>query len=427
MTDRMREIDVATLTKTSSGVAIVVSDVDLSSESTNRLGITAKVEVAPEADVTASTAFKVDAADRGVIASEICEDASNKVNGTSIGRSSDVAPCRRLRRKPHVDRRRRRHPIAVLTIDRAASCRKHDSNIAEAESDGSSEEDFEEPEERSEVEPAIEEESAGIKDSASEQIKEPFGMVAEIKEGDSSIIDRSLLDRRSLIASKDQLTEVGSASRSGSRLKKRKPKGMLRSTLERKVEAIERIVEDRVEQIWEQNVEKHSWLQPIDAWIVDRCKPSSNYTITHCQGDDRNAAYDFKFTPAAEQDGEPTIVSGTRIDDPSLENRIITQLRRLRDRAGSSPRFEPARMSARLRKQENLRVREEDSPNVLIDPDVLEVKEAKRYDFLDKLRDNVKEKMEDIHRVAIIEANIVLYLYGLNLSKLTPSDIFHRN
>jgi len=415
-----REIDVATLRKTSPKVAIVVSNVDLSSESTNRLSITTEVEVAPEADVTA---FKMDVTDP---ASEICvissEDASNKVNRTSIGRSSsDSARCRRLQRKPHVDRRRRRHPGAVLTINRAVSRRKHDSKIAEAKNEENSEEDFEDfdLEEKSEVRQTIEKKSA-IKDSESEQIKE----------GDLNTIERSLLDdRRSFIASNDQLIKIGSASRNGSRLKERKAKGILRSTLERKVEAIEKIVEDRVERIWEQNVEKHSWLQPIDAWIVDHCKPSSNYTITHCRDDDRNATYDFKFTPATEQNGEPTIVSGARIDDPSLENRIITQLRRLRDRAGSSPRwssrFEPASASVRLRKEENLlRVREEESPNVLIDP---EVKETKRHDLLDKLRDNVKEKMEDIHRVAVIEANSVLYLYGLNLSKLTSSNIFHRN
>jgi len=413
MTDETRESDVATSRKTSLGVAIVEL-----SKSANGLDITAKVEDAPEADVTGNISSKVDA-DPAVVASEIHQrsnrHAPNKVNGRFVDKSSsNGASCRRLQRKPHVDRRRRRHPGAVLTIERTASRRKRKSNIAEAEIDESSEEDFGEPE----MQRAIK----NSESKNSEQTKEPFaGTVAEVKERDSSTIERSLPDRRSL---KDQLIEIRSASRSGSRLKERKAKGILRSTLERKVEAIEKIVEDRVERIWEQNVEKHSWLQPIDAWIGDHCKPSANYTIAHCQDDDRSAAYDFKFT-AAGQDGEPTIVSGTRIDS-SLESRITTQLRRLRDRAGSSSRFEPA--SARLRKQENPpRAREEDKPKVLIDPDVLEVKEAKRYYLLDRLRDGVREKMEEIQRVAVIE--IVLYLYELYLFKLTPqaSDIFRQN
>lgn len=413
MTEETREID-ATFGKDTTGAAII--DADSSSgpnEAAKEISITAEVKVEPKADVKSkiNVAFDADGASLSTMESEICI-ISNKANGSS----GIVAPPRRLQRKAPVDRRRKRHPVAV--IDRDASRRKY---IVEDKSDESSEENFGGPkftEERSEMQEAVEE-SDVIGGSPFPSAVPELAEVPEVKEEDSSAIEskRSPLDRQSTLrsASNGRLFEMGSASRSGSRIKKRKAKGSLRNTLERKVEAIERIVEDHVEWIWRENVGKHSWLQPIDSWIVDHCKPSTSYTVTHCQHEDDNddrhsePTYDFKFTAAAAgRDEEPRIESGTitRIDDSSLENRIMTHLRKLRDRAGSSRsnRFEPASAIARLEKEQEAlgappRAREENNPNMLIDPDILEVKEVKRYGFLDKLKDNVKEKMEDVQRV----------------------------
>ncbi|CAG5087763.1 Similar to Mctp: Multiple C2 and transmembrane domain-containing protein (Drosophila melanogaster) [Cotesia congregata] len=46
-----------------------------------------------------------------------------------------------------------------------------------------------------------------------------------------------------------------------------------KQSLEKRVESImEKIIEDRVERILEEKADKHPWLQPIETWIVDKCK-----------------------------------------------------------------------------------------------------------------------------------------------------------
>ncbi|KAH0560827.1 multiple C2 and transmembrane domain-containing protein isoform X2 [Cotesia glomerata] len=45
-----------------------------------------------------------------------------------------------------------------------------------------------------------------------------------------------------------------------------------KQSLEKRVESMERIIEDRVERILEEKADKHPWLQPIETWIVDKCK-----------------------------------------------------------------------------------------------------------------------------------------------------------
>ncbi|XP_046427274.1 multiple C2 and transmembrane domain-containing protein isoform X4 [Neodiprion fabricii] len=48
----------------------------------------------------------------------------------------------------------------------------------------------------------------------------------------------------------------------------------LRSVIERRVEQVERMLEDRVEKAIEDRLDKHPWLHPIEAWIADKCNNS---------------------------------------------------------------------------------------------------------------------------------------------------------
>ncbi|XP_017885906.1 multiple C2 and transmembrane domain-containing protein isoform X1 [Ceratina calcarata] len=151
--------------------------------------------------------------------------------------------------------------------------------------------------------------------------------------------------------------------------KEKKTIGSLKSSLGRKIGSVERILEDRMEKIWEENVEKHPWLVPIECWIADRCKPSGTYSIVQRRrsslDEGKKENFDFKFTTPEEAGNEGKIECGFEYSKrPENEN-------------------------CKLKRSENSKL-EVDS--------VLEVKDAKHYDLFDKLRDNVKEKMEDIHR-----------------------------
>lgn len=396
---------------------------------TSEPNIVPEIKVTPEIDVTSEITCKTDAAlgkDDDVSqvsgASEIhviSDIISNKIDKTSMDKSFDIeAPPRRLRRKLFVEQKCR--PLTVLdpTVPKPKpeTDDTDDTNTGSEESindvlasDGSFVEKIQQEENSSSL---VDKKSKIQQASATEGLL--LKTVFETKEAASSTVEseKSKLERASAMIEVWKTRVAEASIERGSKMKKKK--GKLKSSVERKMESIEKIVEDHVEKIWEENVEKYPWLQPIDTWIVDHRKPSSSYTLTHCQGDVNEEVvpeptYDFKFTSATTADEEPKIESGPLENrratiEPKIERRVIEHLRRLRNRTGSpkSNRFEPANLTVQLNKQEIIPTHEEngeENPNVLIDPGVLEVKEVKRYDLLDKLKDNVKEKMEDIHRV----------------------------
>lgn len=406
------------------------SKVNVASE----LNLIPEIKVTPEIDVTSEITCETDAVPGKNLVDDVSKvDAvseihvmsntdivSNKIDGPSIDKSFDIeAPPRRLRRKLPVDQRKRR-PVEVLNP--TMSKQKFETNDTddtdtESVADESRNDDiltsdgniFEniQHEENSR-------ESSSLVDEKSKIQQAPEGSfaktIAETKEAGSNTveIEKSKLERASAMigAWKVRMAEASIERRSGIKRKKAK----LRSTVERKMESMERTLEDHVERIWEENVEKHSWLQPIDTWIVDHCKPSSSYAVTYCQRDANEVEPDVVPEPVC--DFKPTM---TADEEPKIERRVIEHLRKLRNRAGSpkSDRIESANLTAQLKKQEAIPSHEEtgeENPNVLIDPGVLEIKEVKRHDLLDKLKDNVKEKMEDIHRVVI--KRISFFLMG---------------
>lgn len=428
-------------------VAIVASKMNVTSEDfsskanvASGLNIIPEINVTPEIDVTSKITCETDAVSGKNLDDDVSkvnnvseihvipntDIVSNKIEKTFIDKSSNIAaPPRRLRRKFSTDQQGC-HSLAVS--DPTVSKQKFetdDTDDTNTESEAEIRNDVlalddnflenNPHEENSRESSSLADEKLKIQQTSA--IEGLFAKtISETKEAGSNTAEseKSKLERASAMieAWKARVAEASIERRS--EIKKRKTK--LKSSVERKMESIEKILEDHVERIWEENVEKHSWLQPIDTWIVDRCKPSSSYTVTHCQRDVNEdvvpePTYDFKFTSAATADEEPKIESGpmdnrrpTTIDESKIERRVIEHLRKLRNRAGSpkSNRFEPANLTAQLKKQETIPTHEEneeENPDVLIDPDVLEVKEVKRHDLLDKLKDNVKEKMEDIHRV----------------------------
>ncbi|XP_077271712.1 multiple C2 domain and transmembrane region protein isoform X5 [Temnothorax americanus] len=401
----------------------------------------AEIAATSPSEKNTDDASKVDTASEIHVVSNT-DVASNKVNTVFTDRLSDIAvPLRGLPRKP--DRRERRHSIEVL--DRSVSKHKFERNFAEAESDAAvsdagvsaSHDNFcgniQREEENSRESSSVASEKSKIQQTFEieelPKVRQIEGLFvktnSEITEKGSSAVDveKSKLEEASAMIGvwKTRVPE-GLSTESFSGIKKRKAKGSLGSCLKRKVDLIERILEDQVERIWDENVEKHTWLQPIETWITDHRRPSSNYTLMHSQPVDatdnatdvnRDAmpepTYDFKFTPATGEDEEPKIESrltegrrAARADEPRIENKITEHLRKLRKRAVSpkSDRFEPASsLNTQLNKQEIVSPYVEDGKkNPIVLSDVLEVKEVKRHDLLDKLKGNVKEKMEDIHR-----------------------------
>lgn len=378
-------------------------------------------------DVSAGTSFEVDVMSNADV-------ASNKIDAVSTERSSDITvPPRGMRRKPYAD-----HSIAAL--DRS----KRERNV-EAESEAivsdagvlASRDNFcggaRHERNSRESSPVASEESEIRQTFPAEgppKVKRTEGVfvktTSEItEEGSSAVeIEKSKPEGASATTGgwRTRVAE-GPSSEGLSRIKKRKEKGSLRNSLRRKVDLIERIVEDQMERIWEENMEKHTWLQPIETWIVDHYKPSSNNAFTRCQSIDASnnstevnrdpipkPTYDFKFTAAKGEDEEPKIESRledrltARVDEPRTESKIGEHWQRLRNRAGSSKsdRFEPGSSIAQLNKQDIVSPHVgngEEGPSVPNDHGVLKVKEIKRHDLLDKLKDNVKEKIEDIHRV----------------------------
>ncbi|XP_011699939.1 PREDICTED: multiple C2 and transmembrane domain-containing protein 1 isoform X3 [Wasmannia auropunctata] len=450
-----REDPIEAATVASSKMEPPPSEIDLSSKLNvaSELNTIPKIEVTSEINVTSKNDVAAETMATGKNpADEACEvDAnmmSNKIDVVSTDKSSEGTnvPSTGLCRQLDADQRERRHSIAEL--DRSVSKHKFERDFAEAESNAAavssvalsvsaSDDNFCENIRREETSressPVVGEKSRIQHAFAVEEppkvkrAEELFveTTTSEITEEGSSAVEseKSRLEGAMIGVWKARVTEGPTTTEGLSGIKKRKAKGSLRSSLGRKVDLIERILEDQVERIWEENVEKHTWLQPIETWIADHRRPSSSYTLTHCQPDDEASenfeaninrevmpepTYDFKFTPAREENEEPKIESrledrrAAKIDEPRAESKMTEHWRKLRNRASAkSDRSDQANLITQLNKQEIVLPHVgnvEENPNVLNDPGVLEVKEIKRHDLLDRLKGNVKGKIEDIHR-----------------------------
>ncbi|TGZ53568.1 Multiple C2 and transmembrane domain-containing protein 2, partial [Temnothorax longispinosus] len=270
--------------KVTSANDVASAEIAATSPSEKNFDDASKVDTASEIHVVSNTdvAFnKMDVVSTD-ISSDIADVASNKVNTVFTERLSDIAvPLRGLPRKP--DRRERRHSIEVL--DRSVSKHKFERNFAEAESDarvsnaagvsashGNFCGNIQREEENSRESSSVASEKSKIQQTFEieelpkvKRIEELFVKTnSEITEEGSSAVDveKSKLEKASAMIGvwKTRVPE-GLSTESFSGIKKRKAKGSLGSCLKRKVDLIERILEDQVERIWDENVEKHTWLQ----------------------------------------------------------------------------------------------------------------------------------------------------------------------
>ncbi|KAI4504174.1 hypothetical protein M0802_000645 [Mischocyttarus mexicanus] len=187
------------------------------------------------------------------------------------------------------------------------------------------------------------------------------------------------------------------------RQKERMTIGSLKNSIDKKLCSVEKKLEDRVEKIWEDNVEKHPWLIPIENWIIDRCKSDttdksqSKKIQDHCHRL-KDTTYEFKFIAAEGADEEPKIESVLK-ERPKRGIRKLasTKLKRSSiDEQTIISHFKSMDKSFRSHSAEDVSVignRSTDSEEILT------LKEVKPNNpLLDRFVVNVKEKMEDIHR-----------------------------
>ncbi|XP_012140134.1 multiple C2 domain and transmembrane region protein isoform X6 [Megachile rotundata] len=145
------------------------------------------------------------------------------------------------------------------------------------------------------------------------------------------------------------------------KVKEKRTMDSLRSSLERKMGSVERILEDHMEKIIEGNLENRLWLLPIENWIVERCKHSGIHQDTDVKLEERKLKRgdeNFEFKSAPEREDE-----ASRLEQKKCEKLKKSELKN-----------------------------EEEKVEVALEKDV------KHHDLFDKFKDNVKEKMEDIHR-----------------------------
>ncbi|XP_046822719.1 multiple C2 and transmembrane domain-containing protein isoform X5 [Vespa crabro] len=184
------------------------------------------------------------------------------------------------------------------------------------------------------------------------------------------------------------------------RQKEKRTIGALKSSIDKKLVSVEKKLEDRVEKIWEDNIEKHPWLIPIENWIIDRCKSDTNDKSHVKKTQETNlkgTAYEFKFTVAEGDNEEPKIESvlkekskrKIRMDSPKLERSsvdepiAISHLKNLEKPFRSHSAEDVSTIGNRLTDSEGFLRLKEIKPN---------------NPLLDRLMDNFKEKMEDIQR-----------------------------
>ncbi|XP_034940367.1 multiple C2 and transmembrane domain-containing protein isoform X5 [Chelonus insularis] len=146
-----------------------------------------------------------------------------------------------------------------------------------------------------------------------------------------------------------------------------------KSRLERKVENVGSILEDRVEKILDECTEKHPWLHPIETWISDRCKARA---VT------QEVKKHFKRGSMSESEGDNISVDG--------DKNILNRIEECSDKSDDS--FHSA----------NSHFSDSKLMPTILAPEIQvhnkhELKHV-RHDFFDRLRGGFKEKLDDVTR-----------------------------
>lgn len=152
----------------------------------------------------------------------------------------------------------------------------------------------------------------------------------------------------------------------------------LKSRVEKRMDSFERILEQRVEKILEDTAEKHPWLLPVEAWIVDRCKnrieKRKNNHFESVSDSEIECNKDVNVKKICENSRESLTESDTEFVDannfhsPVLINQIIDERCKTKNTC---------------------------------------------HDLLDKLRGGLKEKVEDVTRVLYYYHFFFFFLFFL--------------
>ncbi|XP_020710173.2 multiple C2 and transmembrane domain-containing protein isoform X1 [Athalia rosae] len=116
-------------------------------------------------------------------------------------------------------------------------------------------------------------------------------------------------------------------------LKSKSKKPSIRSVLERRVERMEKMLENHVERVLEENIERHPWLQPIETWINEKCRvPSPTADLF---AEDKTKDYNDSERKCSERfTGSPEPAGAERLkknfDDQKIERTIIEHFKNLR-------------------------------------------------------------------------------------------------
>lgn len=228
------------------------------------------------------------------------------------------------------------------------------------------------------------------KKTKEEDAKEKHVYTVEFSKDSDHAILRQGSKRSSVSAKRDKWNQaIGAYLEKNPKMKgKIEAIEAIRNSLEKRVDVVERIVEDRVERILEDNVGKRTWLQPIDAWIAERCMSKINSTRGY------------------ESDGEvkasTSMEEGINLDAATLleikhGSKVVEQLKRLRRRSES--RDESKEEPVVVVGEEEFSEFPPVDLELTTATSMIELNDVKRQDFMDKIKDGFKEKMEDLHKV----------------------------
>ncbi|XP_015119565.1 multiple C2 and transmembrane domain-containing protein isoform X3 [Diachasma alloeum] len=152
--------------------------------------------------------------------------------------------------------------------------------------------------------------------------------------------------------------------------RKCKPVSLLRNSLERRVEGVEKILGDRVDNFLEETTEKYPCLQKIESWIADRkCKTSERR---------RNVG----------RRGSPPSVNDNGFKEESYENNEREEVNARDEGDGEDPPQSLTRESPDSARECGKTSLSSSPGNVARDP----------QNLVDRVKDGVKEKVDDIIR-----------------------------
>ncbi|KAK0093353.1 hypothetical protein PV326_013754 [Microctonus aethiopoides] len=164
----------------------------------------------------------------------------------------------------------------------------------------------------------------------------------------------------------------------------------LKCCLERRVGSVEKILENKVEKIIEGTVERHSWLQPLETWIIDR----------RCNKKHGGIPSRTKKNPKQRGSTSDSEIDGGTFERESKVHGISDKVEVILNKNNESPRhFVDSKASidsSLVKPMENVQPIISSFVSV---PD-LERHDSKHscHDFFDKIREGWREKVEDISR-----------------------------